>query len=101
MGNNDTLTWIITISVAIVSLFYVVCMAYAEELPYVDEDCAAHVACQSYVIYELLLKPDDVVVSTEDMTKDECEAMREMIESQTGPFQTVVCRPRLVERQEL
>ena len=76
-------------------------IAKEEPMPYVDEACAASVACQSYVIYELVLMPDGIVVSVGDMDKKECEAMLEEVNGQTDPFQEVVCRPRLVERQEL
>lgn len=76
-------------------------VAKEEPMPYVDEACAASVSCQSYVIYELVLMPDGIVVSIGDMDKEECEAMLEEVNGQTDPFQEVVCRPRLVERQEL
>jgi hypothetical protein len=70
--------------------------------PYVDEQCAASFSCQDILIFELVLLPSQTVVSgVEDMTEDECEALKELAESQTEAFTALVCRPRLVERQKI
>jgi hypothetical protein len=73
-------------------------------LPYVDESCAGSFACQDEVVWELVLLPSRTVVSgIEDMTEEECEALKELAESQaqTEAFTALVCRPRLVERQKI
>lgn len=80
-------------------------LAYADETqPYVDEACQQSFACTSdTVIWELVLLPDGVVVSFGDLDEAECEALKELADSQsaTEPFTALVCRPRLVERQKI
>jgi hypothetical protein len=72
--------------------------------PYVDESCAGSFACQDAVVWELVIIPTNEVVSgIEDMTEEECEALKELAESQVPmeAFTALACRPRLVERQKI
>jgi hypothetical protein len=67
-------------------------------MPYVDEDCAASFSCISDTVWELVYQ--DQVIPLGDMTQEQCVAALTDIEPQTRPFSKLICRPRLVERED-
>jgi hypothetical protein len=86
------------------SLLMLVTPLYADdELPFVDEACAQSFGCQSEMIWELIMIPSGDVVSFGDMTKEECEEMKALVEAQTEmeAFTGLKCRARLVEREKI
>jgi hypothetical protein len=66
------------------------------QLPYVTEECAASFACQDKV-YQLWYWGQ--VLSTEDLTAEECAAELERLRPQITPFGGLECRLVIVERE--
>jgi hypothetical protein len=67
--------------------------------PFVPEACAFSYSCRGdNIVYDLVYQGS--VLSTEDLTQEECEALKAELEAQTIPFTELECRPTMVERQK-
>jgi hypothetical protein len=91
------------------SILFLICIAVAcllfwsvahagEQNPYVSEQCSESFACQDHT-YQLWYWGQ--VISTEDLTAEECMAELEMLRPQIEPFGGLECRLAIVERESL
>lgn len=103
-AGESALFWIMVaaigaaISLVLPFLFY--SAAFGWDKPYVDEDCAATYACRDKLVYELVYAGIVIPHPLGDLTKEECERIKEDIQMATGALSELRCRPRVVARQE-
>lgn len=96
-GDRDTWSWIILVTgAASIILLAALVSAYAD-FTQRDYDELAY-ECQEKV-WELYLNGE--VVSDQDLTKRECEVLRDQLDLQTPPFTPLACEWKYACRQEL
>jgi hypothetical protein len=93
-----------TFSILFLVCILVVCLLFwsaanaGEQTPYVSQECSESFACQDQT-YQLWYWGQ--VISTEDLTAEECVAELEMLRPQIEPFGGLECRLAIVERESL